>query len=260
MSSPVRTHRIHRVGCRSIYQGTMIKCRGVYRRQPQGYPHLQSGFSLLEMAITLAILGILLSTMLPSLATHMENQRNRDTRASLQQIRETLLAHAAIHGRLPCPTRESDPSATGYGLEYCDDSIAEEGYLPWRSLGVPATDAWGSIRLGRDDAWRNHWLYRVDSLFAIAPFSLDDTTGSGNLRLEVRDDQGRLLTNRGQPPVALVCSMGSNGQMDGGNATVESAPQARYQLSHAGNTFDDICVWISRPMLVSALLHSGRLP
>ena len=212
------------------------------------------------MAITLAILGILLAGLLPSLPAHMENQRRQHTTHSLQQIQELLLAYAAIHGRLPCPTREEDPSSVHYGLEHCASAAAEEGYLPWRDLGVPAVDAWGRPRQMKDDTWQNHWLYRVDALFTAERVAMDDLTGAGALRLQVRDAHGSLLTNLGQPPVALVCSIGANGRKDGENASVEPGPKAVYQYSPVDAVFDDICSWISRPMLASALIRSGRLP
>lgn len=61
----------------------------------------------------------------------------------MAEIKEAVLGFAAIHGRLPCPTSETDPNSDNYGLE--DAACIEvEGYLPWKSLSVSPIDAWGA--------------------------------------------------------------------------------------------------------------------
>ncbi|HUW25479.1 MAG TPA: prepilin-type N-terminal cleavage/methylation domain-containing protein [Gallionella sp.] len=63
----------------------------------------QPGFTLVEMAIVLAIVGLLLGGLIPTLSAQMESQRINETRKQLDEIQQALMGFAIINGRLPCP-------------------------------------------------------------------------------------------------------------------------------------------------------------
>ena len=50
-----------------------------------------SGFTLVEMAIVMLIIGLILGGLLTPLGTQVENERRKSTRASLSQIRQALI-------------------------------------------------------------------------------------------------------------------------------------------------------------------------
>ncbi len=54
------------------------------------YRHRHRGFTLIEMAVVLVIVGLLLGGMLVPLATQMETDRRKETTATLESIREAL--------------------------------------------------------------------------------------------------------------------------------------------------------------------------
>ena len=75
-------------------------------------PATQNGFTLLEMAIVLMIVGLLLGGMLVPLTAQMDQRNFTETRKSLDDIQQALIGYAIINGRLPCPA-----SSTSNGVE-----------------------------------------------------------------------------------------------------------------------------------------------
>ena len=67
------------------------------------------GFTLTELAVVLAIIGLLLSSTLFTLSAQVENRNRSDTQRRLEEARELLLSFALVNGRLPCPATTSCP-------------------------------------------------------------------------------------------------------------------------------------------------------
>jgi prepilin-type N-terminal cleavage/methylation domain-containing protein len=222
----------------------------------------QDGFSLVEMAIVLGIVALLMASLLPLLSGQVEQGRRAETRKLLNEIQQALVGYAIINNKLPCPTTTLDPANANYGFSDpagCA-SPATEGYLPWKTLGVAETDAWGTPRTSSGDQWLGYWRYRVEPNFASGVFALT-TTSSGTLDLQVRDSSNNRLTNAGttNTPLAIVFSTGPNLQPDGENADYETA-SATYQSDTPNSSFDDITIWISRPVLFNRMVAAGKLP
>ncbi len=212
-----------------------------------------TGFTLTELAIVLVIVSLLIGGMMVPLSTLRDIQNSKETERRLSEIKEALLGFAAINVRLPCPTTTTDPASTQYGLE--DATCVEvEGYLPWKSLGIRETDAWGSVRSSATDPFVGYWRYRVDKNF-VTSISLATATGSA---LAVQDANGNALT----APVAIVYSTGPDLVANGKNEDTQSGPQTDpiYQSSNRSPTFDDQLIWIGRPLLFNRLISAGQLP
>ncbi|MBI3776801.1 MAG: prepilin-type N-terminal cleavage/methylation domain-containing protein [Gammaproteobacteria bacterium] len=110
------------------------------------------GFTLIEIAIVLVIVGLLLGGLLMPLATQVEVQRRIETEKTLEQIKEALIGFAMVNGRLPCPANPSAPTGTPTaGVERITaappapacGAAGEYGVVPWVTLGVSELDAWG---------------------------------------------------------------------------------------------------------------------
>ncbi len=142
----------------------------------------QLGFTLVELAIALFVIGLLLAGALIPLSTQMEVRSIADTRRVMDQINEALIGFAQANGRLPCPaTRDVSTGIGAAGTEQITGTACTSliGVIPWSTLGVPETDAWG-----------RRFTYRVASVFSddnsaltwytVAPPSLATQTGSGN--------------------------------------------------------------------------------
>jgi prepilin-type N-terminal cleavage/methylation domain-containing protein len=217
-----------------------------------------AGFTLVELSVVLVIVALLIGGMLVPLTVQKDIQNINETQKQLTEIKEALLGFAVINRRLPCPDTDTDPNAAGYGLEEasCAANLTAEGYLPWKTLGVSQIDAWGSRRVSATDPRNGDWRYRVDRNFAL-PITL--ATSFSVDGLSVKDGAGNALTTTTERPVAIVFSAGPNHISDGENATFEPVG-GTYQAGDRSPTFDDMVVWISRPILFNRMISAGVLP
>jgi prepilin-type N-terminal cleavage/methylation domain-containing protein len=108
------------------------------------------GFSLVELAVALAIIALLLAGALIPLSTQMDVRNVADSRRTMESIRESIVGFAQANGRLPCPANGTIAAGTANagteqlnGLSPNTTCINAFGVVPWATLGVPETDGWG---------------------------------------------------------------------------------------------------------------------
>ena len=92
----------------------------------------EQGFSLLEMALVLAVMGIIAVTaigMMPRLSSVFQQVVQGGT---LQAMDQTLTGFALTHSRLPCPDTDND------GMENCNTATTMVGTIPYKMLGLDA--------------------------------------------------------------------------------------------------------------------------
>ena len=217
------------------------------------------GFSLVEMAIVLAIMALLLGGLLPTISTQIEQQRRNETSKLLNEIRDALYGFVIINGYLPCPTTIADPSQANYGVAeaLCSANPAAEGFLPWKTLGVTETDAWSGKRIVT--ASPGYWRYRVDRNFANPGVPVTLSTSFSADALTIKDSNGNDLNTASERPLVIVFSTGPNLAAGGQNAIFE-VTGGIYQSDVPNPNFDDIMVWISRPQLFNRMVAAGKLP
>ncbi|MGL4825044.1 MAG: hypothetical protein ACRC4G_02465 [Alphaproteobacteria bacterium] len=113
----------------------------------------QEGFSLLEIALGLMLLGMLGGVFLPFLMNQQQLRKSQLTLQHQERIIHSLALYANLHGRLPCP---ANPSAKGkergVAPAYCVIKTAV-GIVPYRSLGLPEHFA--------KDGYLNEFTYGV---------------------------------------------------------------------------------------------------
>ncbi len=92
------------------------------------------GFTLLELALALLVLGLLAGSLALPLAGRLEARRFEEARRQLDGVRDALLAYAAAHGRLPCPATEASRGeerfAPGGGPADGECERFHDGFLP----------------------------------------------------------------------------------------------------------------------------------
>jgi len=257
------------------------------------------GFSLVEMVVVLAILGFLLGAVVMPVATQHEIRKFHETERMLREIKQALIGFAIVNGRLPCPDVDTDPSelpvAAVDGLEDCDavQRGIDEGYLPWSSLTLRPTDTWGHLFYYRVTP---EFTYRA---VAGAPpgeqqLDLEDV---GDLKVRTRgDNPASGQGSEGKEPIllastapAVVISYGANGSgarnIDGdvlarpgiGTDEADNVPGGDRAFmtrlhtrggencndtdeSKAFCEYDDLMIWLSRPVLIGELMNGGVLP
>lgn len=231
-----------------------------------------NGFTLVEMAIVLVIVGILVAAFLTPLSAQIDQRNYAETERNLEEIKEALVGYGLSHGYFPCPAI----SATN-GLEDRTGASCtggkRVGILPWSELGVPQVDSWGH-------------LYRYSVTLAYADsatkINLSPLTAS-DITITTRDNAGNSqnLSNANSIPVAIM-SMGKNGVwgIDSGGVQVTDSSltnvdedtngngngkafKSRFPTTDTaitGGEFDDIVVWISPNVYLNRMVAAGQLP
>ena len=121
-----------------------------------GFQRNQSGFTLIEIAVVLVIIGILVGSFIGTFADRIETTRRENTSKQLEDIRSAILGFASAHGRLPCPS-----STTSMGLEQpvggglCG---LPRGFVPGTTLGLHGAYNRDNLLI---DSWGNPIRYSV---------------------------------------------------------------------------------------------------
>ncbi|MDA8107680.1 MAG: type II secretion system protein [Betaproteobacteria bacterium] len=120
-----------------------------------------AGFSLIEMAIVLAIIGFVLGGMLLTLSAQVSQRNIDETQVRLRQARDALIGFAIANGRLPCPASAPPPaSPSSNGMESVSGGTCTNfynGFLPAVTLGFQPVSSSGYAL----DAWGNPIRYAV---------------------------------------------------------------------------------------------------
>jgi len=109
---------------------------------------LVRGFSLPEVAVSLAVTGIVAGAYFDVSRTSKEIKTNNDIVAKLTRIEQAIDVFVANNGRLPCPASRIAPLAsTTYGIETncnsaapagtVDSGLIRIGAIPVRTLDLP---------------------------------------------------------------------------------------------------------------------------
>jgi prepilin-type N-terminal cleavage/methylation domain-containing protein len=120
-----------------------------------------AGFTLIEMAVVVVVIGLLLGGLLIPLTRQIEQRKISDTQQRLARIHDALIAFAIAQGRFPCPA-DGSPGSNGVEAFVVGGSAADgrcanptgfgsfNGYLPGATLALNnvdgqgyALDAWG---------------------------------------------------------------------------------------------------------------------
>lgn len=208
--------------------------------QHKTHNQAQAGFSLVEMAIVLAIVALLLGGLLPTISGQMEQQRRNETRKYMDEVRDALLGYAITNKELPCPDANGDGSAEAA----CITTASQVGTLPYKDLGVTDSDAYGSVL-----------VYAVTKGFAVS-FALSD---SGTMRVCTTAACTANLTNNA---VAVIISRGANWAAPPSTDEAENTDADTNFVSHdfIQNSFDDQVIWLSPNTLFNRMVAAGKLP
>lgn len=254
---------------------------------------MQMGFSLLEVAVVLVIVGLLLGGLISPLSSQRQSVKIKQAKVQLNEIQEAVLGFAAANGRVPCPTVPNNNALeSGGGATNCASGGAAltHGFVPANTLGLSgALDGQGLLL----DPWGWPIRYSVTN---------DDSDGDGVWDFVRAGEMSNVgMTNLA--PDLVVCATASTNATtcSNGDAIASSAPVVFFSLgtdggnftstdqrenagettgtvlgghliatdnvfvSHvesilAGSEFDDIVVWVSAPVLYARMMQARQLP
>jgi prepilin-type N-terminal cleavage/methylation domain-containing protein len=243
------------------------------------------GFTLVEIAIVMLIVTLLLTGLVPTISSQIEQRQTNETRKQLDEIQQALVGFALINGRLPCPA-----STTSNGVESFvlggnptngNCSNFYDGFVPSATLGLSTTGSTGYAV----DAWNNRIHYAVTTAMGNTFTMLDGMRLAGISSLNNADllvcssaaapgftplscGPNNALTS-GVPVV--IYSTGKNGGYGGTGIDEAANPNPnnitsadRTFVSHtptpSPNEFDDMVIWISSNVLINRMVAAGKLP
>lgn len=244
------------------------------KRPPAQHP-ISQGFTLTELTVVLVIVALLLGGVLVPLSAQLDIRNVNDNRQTMAEIREALLGFALVNRYFPCPALPNLASGSANaGVETRTGTACDHqaGVLPWATLGVPETDAWG-----------RRYGYRVTQEFSDSG-SLFTLSSEGDMMIRpVADGTGGNARLAEKVPVVVV-SYGRNGNgahtpqgtvLPRGTDADEMENQVLFttgvwadspvvkefvKRSAPTATYDDEVVWISPGVLFNRMVAAGKLP
>ena len=261
----------------------MRRSNRFYQRNVERFAivHQPAGFSLVEMAIILVIIGILTQSIIVPLGNSLDKGRLRQTTLQLNALKQLIIGYLIVNGSLPCPIQlVAESIAVGQsnsGFAHTEQNCRiQSGGVPTALLGaVGSINSVGSLL----DSWGRPLRYTVslaDHANAGVQNRPDWTTpgeatavGAADLYadlvichafasracprdLKLADQISFVLLSTG----ADYSSSGLQQENLDGDTDFISAPVSVV----GGVEFDDVITWSSRNELVYWLLRANWLP
>jgi prepilin-type N-terminal cleavage/methylation domain-containing protein len=259
-----------------------------------------AGFTLVEVAIAVAIVSLMMVGAIYTLNAQMEQRAYEETRNRLNYARDLLLSYVVVHGRLPCPARSNSSGIeVRNGAGECKNTagtIVEDhyggnlgsgvtgGFLPAATLGYSHVDAAGLAL----DGWNNAIRYAVAKTVTSCPGTptLPHFVHAANLKANgiacqpadlvvCKSYLGITSTSCGAGSnslvsqnlvVAIVFSTGKTGASgpragdEAANINTAAANDPVFVFHTPTPTFDDQYTWITAGEVYGRLVAAGHLP
>ena len=220
------------------------------------------GFTLVEIAVVLFIVGLLIAGVVGPLETQLEARDRRETIDTMDEVVEALYGFAITRGYLPCPDvtgdgvpdPEYDPANIPLS-GFCQDNGAM-GFVPWQTLNVPQGDAWGN-RIRYRVTPLSYTLIDADGVCdGTSPppgeFQEFDLCATGDITVRTRGDnpastgstEGKFRSDLATSLPAVILSTGRNG-LGGISVNGIARASAPGSTDEAENTDND-AIFVSR--------------
>jgi prepilin-type N-terminal cleavage/methylation domain-containing protein len=233
------------------------------------------GFTLVELAVVVAVIALLLGSLLVPLTIQVEQRNISQTHKQLEDIKEAVLGYAMVNGRLPRPALSENDGRER--TSPCADARECTGLIPWVTLGIAKADAWGKM-----------FGYSVTPEYANAVFDFNTNPGGPWKTVQTRPSGGGAVTNLASNLVVVVISYGprnwgrtENGTDIADESTTnidEDSNNAKFHCTTVGTCtnfvsrplvsakavqggeFDDQLTWLTQTSVLSRMVVAGKLP
>lgn len=247
------------------------------------YRLTNSGFTLIEVAIVLLIMGFLLGALITPMGAQRESNNIKLAKQEINTIQEAIYGFAIANGRMPCSAQPGSGAESFTGI-ICDNNSI--GFIPSASLGIVGNVNCDGLLL---DPWGNPYRYSVTNTDVNGGGASPDFTTVGDIAAvtpAALNPDIRICTtsacaaNLTAEAVAVIYSMGSNWNALGGADETENSGEANIastcglvnygtsndndyvshgRIESGANQFNDIVSWISANILYAKLLAASIL-
>ena len=228
----------------------------------------QAGFTIVEIAIVLLVVGLMIGGLVAPLSSQLEQRRVSNTERVMEDAREALFGFALRNGYLPCPAISAIDGREDRAGSICNKRY---GYLPWATLGVQRLDGWGRVL-----------AYSVTPSFAnsVSFFTLNSPRA---ITVATRGMDGQIIPASDANDIpAVILSFGRNGYgatsdqntqlLDAGQGNIDEKTNlggegvafvtrpASTDPRAPGGEYDDLVLWMSPNVLINRMVAAQKLP
>lgn len=244
------------------YQQLMPVCLLRPRKAPQ------AGFSLLELAIVLLILGMIGGLSLPLLTTQLTRTAFLKTRSNQDYVVNALAAFVEKNRRFPCP---AEPHRTGAEFGQAQESCRLEkakGIIPFKTLGISETYAC--------DGFKRLMTYVVEPELTKRQINPQEEAGGV---ISIRSENGFplipvpkkteknpnyiafILISHGESGVGAYLGKGQTGKIAGSSLSPHKRENSDDNFVFVESSLtDDLLRWESRDQFLKHYVRGGRSP
>lgn len=228
----------------------------------------QAGFTIVEIAIVLLVVGLMIGGLVAPLSSQLEQRRVSNTERVMEDAREALFGFALRNNYLPCPAISAIDGREDRAGSICNKRY---GYLPWATLGVQRLDGWGRVL-----------AYSVTPSFAnsVSFFTLNSPR---DITVATRGMDGQIIPASDANDIpAVILSFGRNGYgatsdqntqlLDAGVNNIDEKTNlggegvafvtrpASTDPRAPGGEYDDLVLWMSPNVLINRMVAAQKLP
>lgn len=160
----------------------------------------QSGFTLIELAISMIVIGLVLSMTISSIKVTTVNQRYKKSQKITESLNKHIEHFYAMNGFLPCPISASDFKPDSFN---CNSSLTPNvqkevlnGIVPFPALGIKENQIL--------DAWKQPIRYSVSRNLTTSYINEDR-----NGYIKLKDENGNIFNDALKAKYTLF-SLGAN--------------------------------------------------
>jgi len=107
-------------------------------KNPKGSRERQAGFSLVEISLSMIIIGLLLAGLLHAYQIYKRDKVLIEDRETHEKVITALHLFMMQNNRYPCPARlDRTPANTDFGTENCTAGAVMVGTIPVKALNLP---------------------------------------------------------------------------------------------------------------------------
>jgi general secretion pathway protein G len=101
----------------------------VQKLKDSALDEMKRGFSLVELMIVVAVLGILAAIVIPQFQEHATQAKEAVAKDSLRILRSAIELYTARHGGIPPGYKDNNPQTSPTDLDFCLQLITKGRYI-----------------------------------------------------------------------------------------------------------------------------------